>query len=87
MGHITEYTQGKGLVRHIDGEKNETLIIILSNEFTGGDTIIGSVKVELNKGDGVVFNGYNTYHEITKVVDGVRNALVLWYKPKIKGLV
>jgi len=76
---MTEYKNGRWLRRHTDGAGNKTSIILLSNEFTGGDTYINDRVVNLEKGDGVVFNGGNQYHEIKPVTEGTRYALNFWF--------
>jgi hypothetical protein len=76
---MTEYKDGRWLRIHVDGAGNKTSIILLSNEFTGGDTYINDRVVNLEKGDGVVFNGCNQYHEIKPVTEGTRYALNFWF--------
>jgi predicted 2-oxoglutarate/Fe(II)-dependent dioxygenase YbiX len=76
---MTEYKDGRWLRRHIDGAKNKTSIILLSNEFIGGETYINERPVSLQKGDGVVFAGGYQYHEIKPVTNGVRYALNFWF--------
>lgn len=84
---MTQYHEGRCMVKHKDASNNETMILILSDGFIGGDTLVEDVKIDLNKGDGVFFSGYNRYHEVTKVIKGIRNALILWYKPKKNKLI
>jgi len=76
---MTEYKDGRWLRRHVDSVKNKTSIILLSNEFVGGDTYINDKPVNLEKGDGVVFNGGIQYHEIKPVTEGTRYALNFWF--------
>ena len=76
---MTEYKDGRWLRRHVDGAENKTSIILLSNGFIGGDTYISDRIVNLEKGDGVLFNGGYQYHEIKPVTDGVRYALNFWF--------
>ena len=76
---MTEYKDGRWLRRHVDGAGNKTSIILLSNEFVGGDTYINDRAVNLEKGDGVVFDGGHQYHEIKPVTEGVRYALNFWF--------
>ncbi len=76
---MTEYKDGRWLRRHVDGAGNKTSIILLSNEFMGGDTYVNDRAVNLEKGDGVVFNGGNQYHEIKPVTEGTRYALNFWF--------
>lgn len=76
---MTEYKDGRWLRRHVDGAENKTSIILLSNGFDGGDTYISDRVVNLEKGDGVLFNGGYQYHEIKPVTNGVRYALNFWF--------
>lgn len=76
---MTEYKDGRWLRRHVDGAQNKTSIILLSNEFTGGDTYINDKPVSLEKGDGVVFDGGHQYHEVKPVTKGTRYALNFWF--------
>jgi hypothetical protein len=76
---MTEYKDGRWLRRHTDGVKNKTSIILLSNGFVGGDTYINDRVVNLEKGDGVVFDGGYQYHEIKPVTEGTRYALNFWF--------
>ena len=76
---MTEYKDGRWLRRHVDGAENKTSIILLSNGFIGGDTYISDRIVNLEKGDGVLFNGGYQYHEIKPVTEGARYALNFWF--------
>ena len=76
---MTEYKNGRWLRKHIDGAHNKTSIILLSNDFIGGDTYINDKSVPLEKGDGVLFNGHIQYHEIKPVTEGTRYALNFWF--------
>lgn len=75
---MTEYKDGRWLRRHIDGARNKTSIILLSNDFVGGDTYINDKVINLEKGDGVLFDGGRQYHEVKPVTEGTRYALNLW---------
>jgi len=76
---MTEYKDGRWLRRHVDGAVNKTSIILLSNNFVGGDTYINDKVVNLEKGDCVLFNGGREYHEIKPVTEGTRYALNFWF--------
>jgi predicted 2-oxoglutarate/Fe(II)-dependent dioxygenase YbiX len=77
---MTEYQNNRFLRRHTDGAYNKTIMIILSNNFVGGETYIDDKKIDLKKGDGIIFDGHNQYHEIKPVTDGTRYALNFWFK-------
>ena len=76
---MTEYKDDRWLRRHIDGAGNKTSIILLSDEFMGGDTYINDRVVNLKKGDAVLFNGGYEFHEIKPVTEGTRYALNFWF--------
>jgi hypothetical protein len=85
---MTEYSEGtQGLGDHLDSKNNKTFIILLTNNFIGGDTYIDNEKMDFNKGDGIFFDGYNTYHGVREVKTGVRNALNIWLTPKTNKLI
>jgi hypothetical protein len=76
---MTEYKDGRWLGRHTDGANNKTSIILLSDEFVGGDTYIDDDIINLKKGDGVLFEGGRQYHEVKPVREGTRYALNFWF--------
>lgn len=76
---MTEYKDGRWLRRHVDGAHNKTSIILLSNGFIGGETYVNDRVVNLEKGDGFLFDGHIQYHEIKPVTEGTRYALNFWF--------
>lgn len=84
---MTQYKDNESLRNHLDSKLNKTMIVLLTNGFVGGDTLLDSVKVDFNKGDAILFDGYKVYHQVTPVVNGVRNALNIWLKPKKHKLI
>ena len=84
---MTQYQNSEYLRNHLDGKKNKTMIILLTDGFTGGDTLLDSNKVEFNKGDAVLFDGYLVYHQVTPVNTGTRNAMNIWLTPKKNKLI
>jgi hypothetical protein len=84
---MTQYQDLEYLRNHLDGKKNKTMIILLTDGFTGGDTLLDSNKVEFGKGDAIFFDGYLVYHQVTLVESGVRNAMNIWLNPKKNKLI
>lgn len=85
---MTEYREGtKSLADHLDGKNNKTFIIILTDNFVGGETYVNNEKIELEKGDGIFFDGYKIYHGVREVKQGVRNALNIWLTSKTNKLI
>ena len=76
---MAEYEKHRSLRRHVDGGRNQTLIVILSDDFVGGETLVSDKIVELKKGDGVFFYGHNIFHEVKPVTRGVRTSLNFWF--------
>lgn len=85
---MTEYAEGTTpLHDHLDAKNNKTFIILLTDNFEGGETYINHNKVQLDKGDGAFFDGYKVYHGVREVKHGVRNALNVWLTPKKNNLI
>lgn len=84
---MTQYQNYEALRNHLDSKLNKTMIILLTEGFVGGDTLLDSVKVDFNKGDAILFDGYRVYHQVTPVQSGVRNALNIWLSPKANKLI
>jgi len=84
---MTEYKNYEALRNHLDSKLNKTMIVLLTDKFIGGDTLLDSVKVDFNKGDAILFDGYRVFHQVTPVHSGVRNALNIWLKPKTNKLI
>jgi predicted 2-oxoglutarate/Fe(II)-dependent dioxygenase YbiX len=81
---INKYTKDVGMRYHIDhGIDREhpvlTIIVLLNDEFTGGNTLVLNEEVSLKKGDCVIFPSNFMYpHEIKPVTDGTRYSLTTW---------
>lgn len=75
--YITKYEAGEFCKRHFD-PVDITVIILLNNDFTGGNFILERFKPKLNAGDMIVFDK-GTYHNVTEVTSGCRYALSIWF--------
>lgn len=81
---INKYLPTVGMRNHIDhGIDREhpvlTIIVLLNDEFTGGNTLVLNEEVSLKKGDCVIFPSNFMYpHEIKPVIDGTRYSLTTW---------
>ena len=84
---MTRYQAGAYLSEHIDSYANETLTVVLSDNFKGGITYIDSKPLNLGIGDAVYFTGSRLKHKITSVEEGTRYALNIWFKPQTSGLI
>lgn len=84
---MTEYKNNSYLRSHKDGHLNYTISIVLTDNFIGGKTLINNeIELDIKKGTAIIFNGYSTYHGVTPVIGGIRNAINLWILPKSKNL-
>ena len=85
--NINKYKKGFFFLPHYDSSKKnnyrterlKTLIINLSNtnEYTGGDLIVGKKEIKIKQGTALIFNS-NVIHEVKTVTEGLRYSLVSW---------
>ena len=89
---LTSYYNGRYLNLHKDKSSELTTVIVLSDNFDGGqfvltedenppyhfDTLTGLTICDLKLGDSISFNGLSTYHGVLPVTSGVRYALNIW---------
>ncbi len=62
---------------------HKTVSILLSSDFTGGEMYINDENVSLkSEGDYIVFNGGDEFHEVKKIITGVRDVLIVWFSKK-----
>jgi len=78
------YTIGDFSLPHKDVEKSvNTVIVLLSDNFKGGETIINGIDINLNKvGMYVSFDGSKFLHGVNKIISGTREVLVIWFNKK-----
>lgn len=84
---LTRYYDGRYLDLHLDKTSNYTTVISLTENYEDGDFCLSSKLVDLNKsdvklhlniGEGVTFEGNKTYHGVMPVTKGLRCALNIW---------
>lgn len=77
--NINDYTNP-----HYDKKLSvQTTLILLSDEFTGGELLIDDKDVEFNKkGMYVSFDGFKQKHSVNKVTSGQRRVLVIMFNKK-----
>jgi hypothetical protein len=89
---LTSYYDGRYLNLHKDKTSELTTVIVLSDDFEGGqfvlsedenppynfETLDGLVISDLKLGDSISFNGSKTFHGVLPVTKGVRYALNIW---------
>lgn len=78
--YVTKYVAGDICVEHYD-PSDYTVIILLNNDFTGGNLYVENFDTELSAGDAVVFEG-KMMHKVSEVTNGSRYALSIWFRKK-----
>ena len=77
--NVAKYEVGSSIGIHNDGvytdAQEHTLIILLFDQFTGGDFYINDVMIKLKKGDAILFNR-DCMHQVKEISDGTRITLV-----------
>ena len=76
--YVTKYDVGQQCIPHHD-PTDITVIILLNNEFEGGEFFVRNRKINLNKGDAILF-GNKEIHAVSEITKGYRYALSLWLK-------
>ena len=89
---LTSYYDGRYLNLHKDKSSELTTVIVLSDNFNGGQFALSEGKnpsidfknlddievFTLNLGDVISFNGSKTFHGVLPVTNGIRYALNIW---------
>ena len=89
---LTSYYDGRYLNLHKDKTSELTTVIVLSDNFDGGQFVLsnennaftyfknldGMSTFNLKLGDSISFNGSKTYHGVLPVTSGIRYALNIW---------
>lgn len=89
---LTSYYDGRYLNLHKDADSELTTVIVLSDNFEGGqfalsadknppihfESLKGVSTFDLKLGDSISFNGSTTYHGVLPVTRGTRYALNIW---------
>jgi predicted 2-oxoglutarate/Fe(II)-dependent dioxygenase YbiX len=80
--YTMEYRDGDFSSKHKDFLRN-VAIILLTDDFVGGNFLIEDVDVELNNlGECVILDGHKHIHEVTEITRGIRKVLVIFFKAK-----
>lgn len=75
-----KYNVGDFANPHYDGYSHQTSILLLSDEFTGGDFFINDKKVDFNKkGKYIQFNS-EQIHSVSEIISGYREVLVMLFQ-------
>jgi hypothetical protein len=83
---LSVYPPGAGMLPHLDEPEEELkndmgVVYILNDNFTGGEIYLPTFQHTYHptKGDAVFFPINSYYHEVTKVLSGVRYTVPLQY--------
>jgi hypothetical protein len=78
--HTFKYYDGAHSNRHRDTNSNQTFVIILEDDYEGGDFYLNDTLTEFrNRGDVANYVGKECFHHVTPITKGVRTVLVVWY--------
>ncbi len=81
--HTFNYNVGAYSNRHRDTNSADTFVIILEDEYEGGDFYLNDELTQFrNRGDVARYNGSVSPHEVTPITKGTRTVLVVWYPRK-----
>lgn len=82
---LTKYYDGRWLDLHLDLTSQLTTVIVLSDNFIGGEFLLSKTydkndcqKHNLKIGQSISFNGSSIYHGVSPVTNGIRCALNIW---------
>lgn len=85
---LTRYYDGRYLNLHLDKTSNYTTVISLTDDYDDGRFVLsninhmnitdGEIKIKLNLGEGITFEGNKIYHGVMPVNNGIRCALNIW---------
>ena len=90
---LSRYFDGRFLEMHRDTISDLTTVIVLTDDFADGrfllsdtnikieyDNIDESLLTQINKGDGISFDGHRVWHGVMPVTKGIRKSLNIWIK-------
>ena len=77
---IVKWPEGSVLAPHYDDGDFLTFIIILNDDFEGGESVIENIEIKPKLGDLIIFSNGLYLHEVKKITKGERFVLIAWYK-------
>lgn len=75
--YIIKYEEGDEATLHRD-PCDDTLIIQLNDNFTGGTLYLDRYPIELDKGSAVLFTNNTCFHKVKTIQSGTRLTLAMW---------
>jgi hypothetical protein len=84
--HYINYEVGEGAKEHDDtAGSDKTYIIMLNNDYKGGDFYLEGINIKLDIGDIIEFPA-KSLHKVDNVISGNREVLVIWVKNSKKNI-
>ena len=82
--HHIKYIVGEGAKPHTDDSiSDKSYILLLNDEFEGGEFYLDNRHIKFEKGDLLEFKGH-LLHEVKEITKGYREVLVIFSKKKSK---
>ena len=82
--HYIKYSVGEKAKPHTDNSiSDKSYILLLNDEFEGGEFYLDNKHIKFEKGDLLEFNGF-ILHEVKEITEGYREVLVIFSKKKLK---
>mgnify|MGYP001273760311 CR=1 FL=1 len=79
--HVVQRGAGNSLGSHFDFEDTVySGIIVLNDDFEGGETFVGDEIIEPKKGRGMFFYGSTVQHGLNIIYDGDRYTIAAWFR-------
>jgi predicted 2-oxoglutarate/Fe(II)-dependent dioxygenase YbiX len=85
--HYIKYESGYYAKKHLDIKSNKTYLIMLNDNFEGGELYVNNELVNFKKGDVVNFNGQIEEHEVKEITSGCREIMAVWISKKVKNII
>jgi predicted 2-oxoglutarate/Fe(II)-dependent dioxygenase YbiX len=83
--HYINYKIGDEAKEHIDtGSSIRTYVILLNDNFEGGDFYLDDIHIPLNLGEAIEFDA-DLAHKVTPIISGNREVFAIWILPSQKN--
>lgn len=83
--HYINYKIGEEAKQHVDtGSSIRTYIILLNDNFKGGEFYLDNIHIPLKLGEIIEFDA-NLLHKVTPIISGNREVIAIWILPSQKN--
>jgi hypothetical protein len=83
--HYINYKIGEEAKEHVDtGSSIRTYIILLNDNFEGGEFYLDNTHINLKLGEIIEFDA-NLLHKVTPIISGNREVIAIWVLPSQKN--